>query len=92
MTLQMLRGALEAFEGEDIDKARAVIAMDDRIDALESQMVSDVARRPRVAPELAARIVGLVLVARSIERMADHAVNICEEIFYWLEGEDIRHR
>jgi phosphate transport system protein len=33
-----------------------------------------------------------VLVGRSLERMADHATNICEEIYYWLEGEDIRHR
>ncbi|HET7221461.1 MAG TPA: phosphate signaling complex protein PhoU [Vicinamibacterales bacterium] len=91
-SLQMLRGALEAFEREDIDKAQATIAMDDRIDALESQMFGDLVRRHHVAPELAVPTIGLVLVSRSFERMADHATNICEEVFYWLEGEDIRHR
>ena len=90
MTLQMLRGAVEAFEQEDIDKAQAVIDMDDRIDAIESQVMHDLARR--APPTDVAPSVGLVLVGRSLERMGDHATNICEEIYYWLKGEDIRHR
>jgi len=91
MTLHMLHGAVEAFENEDIDKAQAVIGMDDRIDAIEAQMRSDRVRRSPHPPDVAPSV-GVVLVGRSLERMADHATNICEEICYWLEGEDIRHR
>jgi hypothetical protein len=39
-----------------------------------------------------ARGIGLILAAQSLERIADHATNICEEVFYLVEGEDIRHR
>ena len=91
MTLHMLHGAVEAFENEDIDKAQAVIGMDDRIDAIEAQMIGDLVRRSPHPPDVAPSV-GLVLVARSLERMADHATNIGEEIYYWLKGEDIRHR
>ena len=91
LTLQMVRGAMQAFEHENIDQARSIIDMDDRIDRLEAAMLHELAERPpRQADVVAA--VGLVLVARALERMADHATNICEEVYYWLEGEDIRHR
>jgi phosphate transport system protein len=92
LALQMVHGALEAFEEEDIDKAQAVIAMDARVDAMEAQMFRDLAEHQRQAPDLTVASVGLVLVGRSVERMADHATNICEEVYYWLRGEDIRHR
>jgi phosphate transport system protein len=91
MTRDMLHGAIEAFEEEDIDKAQAVIAMDDRIDALEAQMFRNLVQHVPPPPDVVASI-GLVLVGRSLERTADHATNICEEVYYWLEGEDIRHR
>lgn len=92
LALEMLRGALEAFEGEDSEKAQAVIAMDERMDAMEAQMFRDLSRHPPGTPEEAVPSIGLVLVGRSLERMADHATNICEEVYYWLRGEDIRHR
>jgi ABC-type molybdate transport system permease subunit len=91
MTLQMLHGALEALENEDVDQAQAVIAMDDRIDAMEARVLHDLAQRSAQPPDVAPSV-GLVLVGRSLERTADHATNICEEIYYWLQGEDIRHR
>jgi phosphate transport system protein len=43
-------------------------------------------------PEFVKRSMSLVLLARSIERIADHAVNICEEVVYLVKGEDIRHQ
>lgn len=90
--LEMVNGALQAFEAEDIDKAQAVIAMDARVDALEAQMFRDLSEHQRSGPDLTVASIGLVLVGRSVERMADHATNICEEVYYWLKGEDIRHR
>jgi phosphate transport system protein len=90
--LRMVHQALDAFREEAIDKAQAVIGMDDRIDAMESQTFRDLLQRQVTPPEAVGRSVGLVLVARSLERIADHATNICEEIFYWLRGEDIRHQ
>lgn len=90
--LKMLHQALDAFREEAIDTARAVIGMDDRIDAMESQTFRELLQRQVTLPEAVGHSVGLVLVGRSLERIADHATNICEEIFYWLRGEDIRHQ
>ena len=91
LTLQMVRGAMQAFEHENIDQARSIIDMDDRIDRLEAAMLHELAEHPPRQADVVASV-GLVLVARALERMADHATNICEEVYYWLEGEDIRHR
>jgi phosphate transport system protein len=91
LTLQMLHEAVDALEKEDINKAQAVIEMDERIDAVEAKVMHDLARRSPQPTDVASSV-GLVLVGRSLERMADHATNIGEEIYYWLRGEDIRHR
>jgi phosphate transport system protein len=91
-TLAMLHDALEAFRAEDLEAAEAVIRRDDEVDAMNGTVtagllargISDVAAMPRG--------IGLLLAARSLERIADHATNICEDIFFVVTGQDIRHR
>jgi phosphate transport system protein len=91
LALMMLREALHAFDGDDAHRARAVMGLDDEVDDIEERIVRDVLERKASDHEIATRSMGL-LIARSLERIADHATNICEEVFYVVEGQDIRHR
>jgi phosphate transport system protein len=88
----MVRDALTAFEKEDVDRAHLVMAQDDRVDALNRQIFRELLEQPGHDGLTRASTMSLILVARSLERIADHATNICEEVFYLVEGADIRHR
>jgi phosphate transport system protein len=92
MMLQMVKGALQAFEHEDIDHAEAVIRLDDQVDAMNTETLRDLLEQSATGPSPVSRGIGLILAAQSLERIADHATNICEEVVYLVEGEDIRHR
>jgi phosphate transport system protein len=92
MTLRMVQEARQAFEQEDIDKAQAVIRLDDQVDAMNAETFRHLLEHRVTDPGIIARGIGLILAAQSLERIADHATNICEEVFYLVEGEDIRHR
>jgi phosphate transport system protein len=92
MTLRMVHEALRAFEHEDIDNAQAVIELDDEVDAMNAETFRHLLEQRATDPGLVTRGIGLILAAQSLERIADHATNICEEVFYLVEGEDIRHR
>ena len=91
-TLRMVHEALRAFEHEDIDNAQAVIGLDDQVDAMNAETCRHLLEQRATDPDIVTRGIGLILAAQSLERIADHATNICEEVFYLVEGEDIRHR
>jgi phosphate transport system protein len=89
----MVRGALDAFLSEDPAKAKAVLTLDDDVDRLNAQTFRDLVAEPTAGdPDVLKRSMNLVLLARSLERIADHATNICEEVVYVVQGEDIRHQ
>jgi phosphate transport system protein len=92
MTLRMVHDALRAFEHEDIDKTQAVIGLDDQVDAMNAETFRHLLEQRATDPEVVTRGIGLILATQSLERIADHATNICEEVFYLVRGEDIRHR
>jgi phosphate transport system protein len=90
--LAMVHDALQAFREEDTERAQAVMNLDDQVDALNAQIFRGLMEHPAADADGRARSMSLILVARSLERMADHATNICEEVFYLVQGADIRHR
>jgi len=92
ITRGMVRGALDAFDQEDIDKAQAVLTSDDEVDQLYYQTFSDLLEDTADDADRLSRSMNLILVARSLERIADHATNICEEVIYMVNSEDIRHK
>ena len=92
LTLQMVRDALQAFQQEDVERAQAVIRLDDQVDAMNAATFRNLLQHTGLDPSMVTRCMGLILIARSLERIADHATNICEEVFYLVEGEDIRHQ
>jgi phosphate transport system protein len=89
---EMVHGALAAFAAEDVEMARRVVALDDQVDALNRQTFTDLLADSADDPDLVKRSMSLVLLARSLERIADHAENICEEVVFLVKGEDIRHQ
>ncbi len=92
IVLGMVHDALRVFQREDAREARAVMKLDDQVDALDAQIFRELSERPGMDPATHAQCMSLILVARSLERVADHATNICEEVFYLVEAADIRHQ
>jgi phosphate transport system protein len=89
---EMVLVALAAFASEDVEMARRVVALDDQVDELNRQTFKDLLADGNDDPDMVKRSMSLVLLARSIERIADHAENICEEVVFLVKGEDIRHQ
>jgi phosphate transport system protein len=92
LTSRMVDSALRAFREEDTAQAETVIRLDDQVDAMNAATFRHLLEQMATDPAVVTRAMALILVARSLERVADHATNICEEVFYLVEGEDIRHR
>jgi phosphate transport system protein len=88
--LRMVHDAMTAFADEDPRHARAVMQLDARVDALYSQVFRGLLEQAPGDSRMTGT--GFILLARSLERIADHATNVCEEIFYLVEGADIRHQ
>jgi len=87
----MLREALEALVEGDSGRARALIPRDKEIDATNKQIHRDLTQHIMAAPISAPRCLNLMVISKSIERIADHATNIAEDVVYLYEGRDIRH-
>ena len=88
---EMLRDALDCFLQHDNDKALAVIRRDEEVDALNKQIYRELAGFMVENPATISRALELMFIAKSLERIADHATNIAEEMVYLAKGEDIRH-
>jgi phosphate transport system protein len=91
MTLEMLNDALEAFVSRDTARARAVLPRDKDVDALHKQLQRELVTYMLENPANITRALHLMQVSKRIERIADHATNIAEEVVYLYEGRDIRH-
>jgi phosphate transport system protein len=91
VTEQMLRKALNAFVNRSHDEALAVINADDEVDRLTDQTFRVLFTHILDEPQNIGHILGLMLAAQALERIADHAVNIAEDVVYMVKGKDIRH-
>lgn len=89
---RMVSRSLDALVRGDTDIAREVIASDDEVDRMHRQMFADLEDLMRRDPDSVSRAVLTLSVARHLERIADLATNIAEDIVFMVEGEVIRHR
>ncbi len=92
VTEQMLRNALNAFVNRSNSEALAVIDADDEVDQLTDQTFRVLFTHILDEPQAIGHILGLMLAAQALERIADHAVSIAEDVVYMVKGEDIRHQ
>ena len=91
LALQMLTRALDAFVNQDPAAARPIIPQDRQADALNKDIHRQLADQMIASPDTITRCLNLMVVAKSLERIADHAKNVAEEVVYLCEAQDIRH-
>jgi phosphate transport system protein len=91
LALDMLKGALDAFVNRDSAAARVIIPRDKEVDLLNKQIHAALVQHMVEHPEAIGRCLHWIVAAKSIERIADHATNIAEDVVYLCEAQDIRH-
>jgi phosphate transport system protein len=87
----MVRNSLDAFVNKDTKLATEVCESDDEVDGLYKQIFRELLTYMIEDPKTVSRALHLLLIARNMERIADHATNIAEDVIYYVEGRDIRH-
>lgn len=87
----MVRDAIDAFVEASVDKARRVIARDDEVDALYDRAFHAILDDMRTDPTSIHCGIHYQSVAKWLERMADHATNVAEQVIFLVDAEDIRH-
>jgi len=87
----MVRRALESFIEGKVELAQAVLEMDNVIDRMRDEAFIVLVRTMNERPETTRQALDALLVARNLERVADHATNIAEDVIFWVRGADVRH-
>lgn len=88
---RMLRDALDAFVKRDTALAEAVLAADDELDALKSQIFRELLTFMLQDPSTIEPALDLILVSRHLERIGDHATNVAEDVIFLVSAKDVRH-
>jgi phosphate transport system protein len=87
----MIRKSLDAFVKRDAELARTVLVSDDAVDELRDSIYEELISYMERDPKTIRQGINLMFVARNLERLADHATNIAEDVLFLVEGVDVRH-
>ncbi len=88
---KMTRDSLDAFVKKDAELARSVLGRDDEVDSLKDQVFRELLTYMMADPGTIQRALALILISRNVERIADHATNIAEDVIFLVEAKDVRH-
>ncbi len=91
LAMDMVRQALQSFVEGDPAAAEKVLVLDDAVDRLNRNAHFALLNVMREQPELTPQALNALVVARALERVADHATNIAEDVIFWIRGADVRH-
>jgi phosphate transport system protein len=89
---QMIRNALQALLDGDARLADSVREMDDEIDRMNRRAHSDLLKLIEEKPQYTQQAMNGILVAKNLERIADHSSNIATDVIFWVRGADVRHQ
>jgi phosphate transport system protein len=87
----MIRKAIQAFIEADADMAESVLSMDDSVDKLNNSAHYSLLNLMKEQPRLAPQALNALMMTRTLERVADHATNVAEDVIFWVRGADVRH-
>jgi phosphate transport system protein len=88
---KMVRDSLAAMVDRDVALAGKVLDEEDQVDAFRDQIFRTLLTYMMGDPRTIQQAMSLILIARNLERIGDHATNIAEEVIYWIQGRDVRH-
>ena len=91
LAAEMVRKSLQAFIEADAEMARTVLTMDDAVDAMNRTAYKALTKVMEGQSHLAPQALNALMISRSLERVADHATNIAEDVIFWVKGADVRH-
>jgi len=89
---RMIRMAVQALLDADARLADQVLDMDDEIDRMNHRAFDDLQRMIQECPQITQQAMSAILVAKNLERIADHASNIAADVIFWVRGSDVRHQ
>lgn len=92
ITLTLVRQSLDSFVNMDGQMARRVVRMDDEVDRYNDEIIAELTTEMKRSPEKVEPGLTLFAATRHLERIADHATNIAEDVIYLVEGEIVKHR
>ena len=91
-TMWMLKKSMDAFVNQDLELAQTVTSKDDEVDEINRRMYDVVKTDVRKNLQNLDQLVDLLCISRNIERIADHSVNIAEDVIYMIDGKIVRHK
>jgi phosphate transport system protein len=87
----MVRRSLESFIEGKAELAQAVLEMDNVVDRMRDEAFITLVKTMNDHPDMTRQALDALLIARNLERVADHATNIAEDVIFWVRGADVRH-
>jgi phosphate transport system protein len=91
LAAEMVRKSLQSFIEADAEQARVILTMDDAVDAMNRSAYKALIGVMSEQSHLAPQALNALMIARALERVADHATNIAEDVIFWVQGADVRH-
>jgi phosphate transport system protein len=91
LAAEMVRKSLQAFIEGDPELARTILTMDDAVDAMNRAAYKSLTKVMEEQSHMAPQALNALMISRALERIADHATNIAEDVIFWVQGDDVRH-
>jgi phosphate transport system protein len=91
LSAEMVRKSLQSFIDADPELARAVLMMDDAVDTMNRAAYKALTKVMEEQSQIAPQALNALMICRALERVADHATNIAEDVIFWIQGADVRH-
>jgi len=88
----MIRTAIQSLLEADAKMAESVLSMDDEVDEMNKAAQEELMETMQLHPTVSEQALNAIVISRNLERAADHATNIAEDVIFWLRGSDVRHK